>query len=207
MIKIYRLILVTAFVFTACDNKTEKKKMEKSPLKEVFGKDSVHSAPIKVISGAEADILTSLPIRHFPIVDSTDFENFDKSGIHDNGFLKKINFDPKRKDATNFRLNYKVPFSEKFASIVVTYQGGEHELFTTLITIDKDSKIIDKLEIAYDEIAESAFAKTSRIEKNKIVVTNSNWMSEDPIFETETFILENDGKFKKVQAGTAQELN
>lgn len=184
------LSLITAFLFSACNGKTEKKYTES------VAKDSIPAKADKEISIAKTDLLANLPERNFPVTDSTTFDNFQKFGMRDNGFLKLIKFDPRRKDATNFRLNYKIPFSENFTSIVITYQGGENELFTILLTVDKNDKIIDKLEIAYDEIAESAFGKTSKIEKDKIVVTNSNWMiGEKPIFKDETYVLEENGKF------------
>ncbi|WP_114790768.1 hypothetical protein U0035_20315 [Niabella yanshanensis] len=185
------MFLITAFFFQACGSQKEK-----SPISTTqdISKDNI---PIKTNKEISPGPTTTLPLRHFPVTDSTSFDDFEKSGIPDTGFLKRINFDPRRKDANNFRLNYQLPFSDSFTSVVISYQCGENELFTTLVTINKDNKIIDKLEIAYDEVAESAFGKTSKIEKDKIVVTSSNWMSEPPMFETETYILTNDGKFKK----------
>jgi len=194
MKKLTTLFLITAFLFYACESKTEKKATES------VAKDSIPAKVDKEIPIAKTNLLANLPIRNFPITDSTTFDNFEKSGIRDNGFLKSIKFDPRRKDATNFRLNYKIPFSENFTSVVITYKGGENELFTILLTVDKNDKIIDKLEIAYDEIAESAFRKTSKIEKDKIVVTNSNWMIEEkPIFKDETYVLDKTGKFEKMK--------
>ncbi|OCA77148.1 hypothetical protein BBI01_01410 [Chryseobacterium artocarpi] len=191
MKKIITICLATTYLFSACNSKTEKKTTES------VAKDSIPAKTDKAISIAKTDLLANLPERNFPITDSTTFDNFEKFGMRDNGFLKRIKFDPRRKDAANFRVNYKIPFSENFTSVVVTYQGGENELFTILLTVDKNDKIIDKLEIAYDEIAESAFGKTSKIEKNRIVVTNSNWMIEEkPIFKDETYVLEENGKFK-----------
>jgi len=199
MKKLITLFLLAAFLFVACDNKTEKKTKEGSIEKEAVDGDSLRTVSIKRNIATETDLLTSLPIRHFPITDSTRFENLEKLGIPDNGLLKKINFDPRRKDATNFRLNYSIPFSKNFGALVVTYQCGENELFTTLITINNENKIIDKLDVAYDEVAESAFNKVSKIEKDKITITSSNWMEEEPIFDTETYIVESNGKFKKLQ--------
>lgn len=191
-------MLITVFLFPACNSQTEKETTKTSLTTTGTAKDSSHTETHKEISIAETNLLADLVERNLPITDSTNFDNFEKSGIRDKGFLKQIKFDPRRKDATNFRLNYTIPLSEIFTSVVITYQGGEHELFTTLITVNKENKIIDKLEIAYDEIAESAFGKTSEIEKDKIVVTSSNWMSEQPVFEAETYIIENSGKFKKM---------
>lgn len=187
------ICLTTAFLFSACDSKTERKATEG------IATDSISAGAGKEIHQPKKEVLANLSVHNFPITDSTNFDNFEKSGMPDTGFLKRVKFDPKRKDAVNFRLNYKIPFSENFTSVVITYQCGEHELFTTLLTVDKNDKIIDKLEIAYDEIAESAFSKASKIEKDKIVVTNSNWMSEEPVIETETYILDKTGKFEKMK--------
>ncbi|WP_313492034.1 MULTISPECIES: hypothetical protein [Sphingobacterium] len=194
MKKIHILILISAFVFTACNGNKEKNTTE-TERTEAIVKDSIAATTNIAVSYADNSMLAKIPLRDFPITDSTRFENFEKYGIPDTGLLKKINFDPRRKDATNFRINYRVPFSENFSSVVVTYRCGENELFTTLITIDKQNKIIDKLNIAYDEVAESAFSKTSKIEKDKIIVTSNNWMNEEPIFETETYTVESNGKF------------
>lgn len=207
MKKLITLFLVTAFLFTACDSKTGKKTTEKLQTPEGIAKDSIHINTNKAISNAATSLLATLPVRHFPITDSTNFDNFEKYGMPDKGFLNRIKFKPEHTDARNFRLNYKIPFSEKFTAAVVTYQSGDHELFTLLITLSPKNKIIDRLEIAYDEVAESAFRKTSKIEKDKIVVTSSNWMNEEPIFETETYILQSNGKFKIVQAGTNKQTN
>ena len=196
------LLLITVFLFSACKGEAEKKNAVAQTATQNVARDNFDKVSNKEISNTEIDILGRLPVKHFPIEDSTSFDNFEKSGIADKGFLKQIKFDPRRKDATNFRLNYKIPFSENFTSVVFTYQCGEHELLTTLITINKEYKILDQLVIAYDEVAESAFGKTSKIENGKIVVTSSNWMmSEEPVFESETYILENNGEFKKVHVG------
>lgn len=189
------IFLISPLFFMACDIKTGNK--TKSTITQDISKDGIPANTKKEITYKEPNLIATVPVRHFPITDSTSFDDFEKSGVPDTGILKRIKFDPRRKDATNFRLNYQIPFSDNFISVVVTYQCGEHELFTTLITINKEYTIIDKLEIAYDEVAESAFGKTSTIEKDKIVVTSANWMGEQPVFETETYILTSDGKFKK----------
>ncbi|MDR6786633.1 ABC-type enterochelin transport system substrate-binding protein [Pedobacter africanus] len=194
------LILITVFLFTACNSQNEKETTKTSLTTTGTAKDSSHTQTDKEISNVETNLPGSLVERNLPITDSTNFDNFEKFGMRDKGFLKRIKFDPRRKDATNFRLNYKIPFSENFTSVVITYKGGENELFTILLTVDKNDKIIDKLEIAYDEIAESAFGKTSKIEKDKIVVTSSNWMNaEKPIFKDETYVLDKTGKFEKMK--------
>ncbi|PRD54743.1 hypothetical protein C5749_15025 [Sphingobacterium gobiense] len=189
----------------SCGNKTQKETKVPQPKTESAINDTVPSDTHEEVPSAAIRLLKTLPVRDLPITDSTRFDDFEKIGIPDNGFLKRIQFSPEHTDAKNFRLNYKIPFSENFTSAVVTYQSGEHELFTTLITLSKEDKIIDRLEIAYDEIAESAFGKSSSIEKDKITVTDWNWMSEEnPVSENKTYILQQDGTFKTVPSAQNQ---
>lgn len=191
------LFLISPFSLLSCNSKTLKEITAAHVKMESATRDSFPVGTSEEVSTAESHVLKKLPVRNFPITDSTRFENFEQTGTPDNGFLKRINFNPEHTDAKNFRLNYTIPFSKSFTSLVLTYQNGEHELFTTLITLSKEDEIIDRLEIAYDEIAESAFSRTSKIEKDKITVTDWNWMSgEKPVSESKTYILQQDGKFK-----------
>lgn len=200
MKKILPLALITAFLFQSCDPKTEKKTTEIAiATQKVVAEDRLPTSDDQKKLNAAEDELEKLPIRDFPIVDSSRFEFFDKTGTPDKTFLKDIQFKTKHQDAHNYRLNYRIPFSENFKAFVVTYQSGEHELITEIVTLTKENKMIDQLEIAYDEIAESAFFKSSKIDKNKIVVTSENWMSEEnPIYESKTYVLQSNGKFKEI---------
>ncbi|GGG88930.1 hypothetical protein GCM10007415_23770 [Parapedobacter pyrenivorans] len=191
------LFLIPPFFLVSCGNKTQKETRVAQPKTESAINDTVPSDTHEEVPSAAIRLLKTLPVRDLPITDSTRFDDFEKIGIPDNGFLKRIQFNPEHTDAKNFRLNYTIPFSENFTSLVITYQSGEHELFTTLITLSKEDKIIDSLEIAYDEIAESAFAKSSSIEKNKIIITDWNWMTGEPhVDERRTYAVQQNGKFE-----------
>ena len=184
------IILVSFFTFLSCDNKVEKKSNEKL---DTITNNEKENPKLKV------NLFENIPTKNFPIIDSTNFDNFESFGRPDNGILKKIKLETNKEDTKNYRINYIIPFSENFTSITVTYQSGDHEMFTSIITINSENEIIDMLEIAYDEIAESAFQKTSKIDKEKIIITEWNWMSEEPDTEIETYILLSNGKFKKVK--------
>ncbi len=184
------IILVSFFTFLSCDNKVEKKSNEKL---DTITNNEKENPKLKV------NLFENIPTKNFPIIDSTNFDNFESFGKPDNGILKKIKLETNKEDTKNYRINYKIPFSENFTSITFSYQSGDHELFTSIITVNNQNEIIDILEIAYDEIAESAFQKTSKIDKEKIIVTEWNWMSGEPITEIETYILQDSGKFKKVK--------
>lgn len=147
----------------------------------------------------EEAVLKNLPVRNFVITDSTNFDNYQEQGIAEDTFIKKIKFKTSNSTAEHFRLRYKVPFSENFNAVVITYRDGEHELFTTLVTLDKSGNIIDQLDIAYDEIAESAFSKIGKLEKDRISIQSWNYMNEVPTHEESIFTVLESGKFKPLK--------
>lgn len=147
----------------------------------------------------EEAVLKNLPVRNFVITDSTNFDNYQEQGIADDVFIKKIKFKTSNSTAEHFRLRYKVPFSENFNAVVITYRDGEHELFTTLVSLDKSGNIIDQLDIAYDEIAESAFSKIGKLEKDRISIQSWNYMNEVPTHEESIFAVLESGKFKHLK--------
>lgn len=144
----------------------------------------------------EDDVLKKLPVRNFVITDSTNFDNYQAQGIADDIFIKKIKFKTSNSTAEDFKLRYKVPFSGNFSAVVITYRDGEHELYTTLVTLDKSGDIIDQLDIAYDEIAESAFSKIGTLEKDRISIQSWNYMNEVPTHEESIFTVLETGRFK-----------
>ena len=138
-----------------------------------------------------------IPTRSFPIVDSTNFDNYkDQDGIKDDLFIQEIEFKKNNPDAENIRLRYRLNYSDHYYSAVISYRSGEHELFTTLVNISETKKIIDQLVIAYDEIAESALRKISSIDQDKIVIEDWNYFNEDPINKVTKYEISKDGKFK-----------
>jgi hypothetical protein len=94
---------------------------------------------------------------------------------------------------SGFLLNYKLNLSDNFYALVVSYQLSEMELFTSIITYDKEYNIIDLLMIAYDEIAESWFRTESIIYKDHIIVENSG-----PVMNEETGYPSDEYQTKKV---------
>ena len=191
------LLLLTAGLFQFCDNKSKLKTAQTKQQAAVETEKLEHNR-INRIDSADKELLQSLPIMEVPLIDSTNFDNFERIGVPDNGFLKRAGLKTSEAEAKNFRLNYHIPFSTSFATVAITYQSGDHELFTALLTLDNQRKVIDRLVIAYDEIAESAFRKTSEIQNDIVVVTSANWMEAAPVYEFETYVLQPDGTFKKL---------
>lgn len=163
-------------------------------------KNIVHETSLtlndELIEDENFQLFPKIPTLSFPMVDSTNFDNYkDKAGIKDDLFIQEIGFQKKNPNAENIRLRYRLRFSDQYYSSVISYRNGEHELFTTLVNTNENKKIIDQLNIAYDEIAESALRKLSAIDQNKIIVEDWNYMNEEPIKKTSTYKISKEGKF------------
>ena len=143
-----------------------------------------------------------LPVKDFPITDNTNFNWYDPTERDkiDEKEIKRLNLKSlseytKTEDAS-FHYNYRIHFSDDFYSIVISI-GFDMALATYLVNFDKNDKIIDKIEIAFDETAESIYQKTSDIYQNKIVVEAETSYDEPIYIKTENYIIEKDGTFKE----------
>jgi hypothetical protein len=144
------------------------------------------------------EIFNKIPLKQFPIIDSTNFNNFDfEIKSEDNILLKKIANQLNVHFAENYKFSYRLLFSDEFYSVVINYEVGEHELFTALLNLNSSFEIIDRVDIAYDEIAESYFQTKSKIEKHKIEIEQTSWMDEEQIIEISNYAISPEGKFIK----------
>ncbi|WP_312818803.1 hypothetical protein [Kaistella carnis] len=193
-----RYLLISAVIFstTDCQEKSSKNQVSFKDINIV--KDTLAVIKEKNIDDPINNKFPDLPNKSFPLIDSTNFDNYQNLGIKNDLFFKKIQFKKDQPEIQNSRLRYQLHFSEKFQSVVISYYQGEHELFTTLVNISENDQIIDQLDIAYDEIAESAFRKTSSINQNKIVVEDWNYMNDEPIKTITTYQISQKGKFKLI---------
>ena len=195
--KLHLLILAVIFSTIGCQEKSPIG--QSSSIQTEISKDTVTAIQENNTDKRINNHFLDLPNKNWPLVDSTNFDNYNhQQGIKNDLFFKKIQFKKDQPEIENSRLRYQVHFSEKFQSVVISYYQGEHELFTTLINIDKNDQIIDQLDIAYDEIAESGFRKTSSINQNKIVVEDWNYMNDEPIKTITTYQISKEGKFKLI---------
>ena len=195
--KRYLLILAVVFSTTGCQEKSSKNQYSFKETNIV--KDTLAVIKEKNIDDPINNQLPDLPNKSFPLIDSTNFDNYNhQQGTKNDLFFKKIQFKRDQPEIEHSRLRYQVHFSEKFQSVVISYYKGEHELVTTLANLGENNQIIDLLDIAYDEIAESAFRKTSSITQNKIVVEDWNYMNDEPIKTTTTYQISQEGKFKLI---------
>ena len=191
------LILAVIFATTACQEKSSKNQSSSKETKIL--KDTATVAKEKNILNTISNKFPDVPNKSLPLVDSTNFDNYNHhQGIKNDLFFKKIAFKKDQPEIENSRLRYQLDFSERFQSMVISYYQGEHELFTTLLNIGKNDQIIDQLDIAYDEIAESAFRKTSSVDQNKIIVEDWNYMTDKPTRTVTTYEISKEGKFKLI---------
>lgn len=131
-----------------------------------------------------------------PFVDSTNFDNFIETNLLSDAEVGLLKLKMLNDNATNFFIRYRVPFSLGFKSIVVTYKGSEEEQFTTLINYNNEWNIIDKIDIAYDEVAESAFRKISTIDTTTLKIDEIDLTGEKPSHTIITYKILNNGHFK-----------
>ncbi|WP_373710001.1 hypothetical protein [Kaistella sp.] len=195
--KIPILILAVIFATTGCYEKSSKNQSSSKETKIL--KDTVTVVKEKNILNTINNQFPDVSYKSLPMADSTNFDNYNhQQGIKNDIFFKKIAFKKDQPEVENSRLRYQLDFSERFQSVVISYYQGEHELFTTLIIIGKNDQIIDQLDIAYDEIAESAFRKTSSIDQNRIIVEDWNYMTDEPTKTVTAYQISKEGKFKLI---------
>lgn len=161
--------------------------------KNVIIKNSKESPESK---DTDISIFNKIETIHFPFIDSTNFDNFKPTNELADKMLDILHLKSIHKDADHFYIQYKAPFSNHFKSIIVTYQVGEHELFTSLINYNNNYEIIDNIVISYDEIAESMFRIESNLSTNLIQVNKSSWIDENLTLEIERYEVLKNGKFK-----------
>lgn len=189
------LLTIAGLLFLmSCNQQNEKTNTNKPEQEEVVAEKQ------EDLKNTTATIpeLEELSLKEFPFVDSTNFDNDDNKGLKDADLLKRIRFDVEEVNLEQVRLRYKLNYSPNYYSVVLTYPLGEHELITTLFNINKRGKILDFLDIAYDEIAESAFRKESLLKKNEVVLTDWNYMSEEPTKTVTRYSINEQGKFEEV---------
>ena len=154
----------------------------------------------------ELDFLKKLKAVSLPYRDSTNFDNHtDKPQMRETE-IEQLRLKSKIPDGFGFTLNHKLIISPQFHAVVVSYQPDNEALCTALITYDKDYNIIDMLEIAFDEIAESMFRKESTVYTDHITVENMYCVDiccmegGAPTIETTDYKIESDGTFTSLPA-------
>ena len=149
--------------------------------------------------GGSAIDLTAIPEKSLPYTDSTNLDNFNNDGISNPALISAIKFEGEFENVQDVRIRYKLNFSDDITGLVVTYPIGEHELNTTLLLLNKELKLVDQMDIAYDEIAESAIREISLIEKEKLSIEHWNYFSDEPTVEKKVYQIRQDGKLQAIK--------
>ncbi|MDW7692228.1 hypothetical protein R9C00_14195 [Flammeovirgaceae bacterium SG7u.111] len=136
----------------------------------------------------------SLVLQSLPYTDSTNFDNstegpFLSDELFTDLSLQKI-LPYEMNTLREIWIRNRLELSADFHTVVVSFMPSEHELFTTLVSYNKDMELIDFLHIAYDEIAESCARSSSYIEGNMIDVYNINFCRDEAsVSDTTTYTL------------------
>lgn len=180
------LFLLLCSAITACSgNKAENQSTDPTPdIEETLKK---------------ADLLAFVPFRKMPLRDSTNFDNFDEKEALSKDLVAKLHLKDIEADYEHYYSRYRLAFADGIDAVVITAMV-ETEMKTYLITYNKeDYQVIDKLLIAYDEIAESALRTESKISAKGIEVIETNYWGDEPEATVKKYRLENSGKFTQLK--------
>lgn len=169
VLKIFLLLFLS--IAFSCQ---KKKELETIAVESDSKEDIVTELP----ANSEFTFLESAPERKLPLIDSTNFDNFSSKKFLSQSQLELIQSKKIADNSENLVVNYKLNLSENFKTFIFTYNKGEMELFSTLVNYDNNYKFISKLDISYDEIAESWFRTESKINHKEIIVNKLNYTEE-----------------------------
>jgi hypothetical protein len=141
------------------------------------------------------DLFATVPFKKLPVVDSTNFDNFNGENRLSEKLVYKLQLKSIDSNYKNFHSRYRLALSTDIDLVVITF-AAENEMKTFLISYTKeDYQLIDKVMISYDEIAESAFQSVGKITANEVVVTNYNYMDNEPKTDVKRYRIDKTGKF------------
>lgn len=200
-------IALSLLMLLSCTDKTQptqskKTQPEHTPQSKTEA-TTVKSKPAQELPFKKVDVAT------FPVSEDTSFDTYDESYRQSHPTSRvyspltkeqvhKLGLQSWLKIGSNFSVNYELPYSKNFRTFVFTYQKGEMELSTVMVTFDQNNTKIDELEVAYDEIAESWLWTKSNIAKNKIEVKEYSGMDEETKITTTVYRLDKNGHFKTI---------
>lgn len=176
----YPSIALVLIYLTACNgNRTQSNTPDNQ---------SIHK-PLK-----QVDLLNHIPFRKAPFADTTNFDNFNNENRLSNTLVSKLHLKSIEPNYEAFYARYRLAVSTNVDAVVVT-MSNENELKTYLITFHKvEYEIIDKVIIAYDEIAESMTRTEAKIYSDELVITNYSYWEEEPSIEINRYRIEKSGK-------------
>lgn len=194
MVKVFFFLTISAILFSCKESSKESKDSTTTGNSENKEVNVVTENP----ESEEYSFLSDYPYKALPLIDSTNFNNVNstkdltaqqKDFLHLDTILGENYSDILQSPQISYRIN----LSENFSTVVITYELGEHELFSTLINYDTNFKPIAWKDIAYDEIAEGLIRKQSKIYKDSIVISQISYFDEVPDTTFTRFKLDKNG--------------
>lgn len=134
------------------------------------------------------------PVKQLPLVDSTNFDNHVEGKLlskEEQKLLKlpSVFVDQLNDEKVKIGISYLPKISDNFQSVVFYFYPNNTEVISMLVNYDKNFTIINSQVLAYDEISEGMLKTTSKLDKNRIELTE--YISENP--STLYFKISNNG--------------
>ncbi|WP_299161204.1 hypothetical protein [uncultured Tenacibaculum sp.] len=134
------------------------------------------------------------PVKQLPLIDSTNFDNHVEGKLlskEEQKLLKlpSVFIDQLNDEKAKIGISYLPKISDNFQSVVFYFYPNNTEVISMLVNYDKNFTIINSQVLAYDEIAEGMLKTTSKLDKNRIELTE--YISENP--STLYFKISNNG--------------
>ena len=198
--KIYFFIIILAFNIVSCNTKV------KTEDTKTVSSISESNSPAKL-----NEIWKSLPLKSFPVIDSTNFDNIIKSTEFKKEEIRilKLNkvYPAIEKENADFKVypSYKIILSDEYYTLILNIYKGEHEIETLLINYTKDEKIISYKVISYDEIAEGLSRKHAAINKHIITVIDEFYGDKKQI-DTTKFHINRNGEINQIKTKFSSNL-
>lgn len=179
--------IFTSFILITCSLKAKNSKVAVYHIQETIEnlvEDAKSASPKEKRNTNFGDVIKNIKEKPLPLTENTNFDDFIEAEDYkevDVKSLKLLEIYPNfHKEGYGFRAIrcYKIAFSKAFYSVVVTLLKGDNEMESVLINYGLNGNIVDSKVISYDEIAESVFKIESRIEQNKLTISNIADMEE-----------------------------
>ena len=138
------------------------------------------------------------PVKQLPLIDSTNFSNHVEGKLlskEEQKLLKlpSIFEDQLNNEKAKIGISYLPKISDDFQSVVFYFYPNNVEVISMLVNYDKDFTIINSQVLAYDEITDGMLKTTSKLDKNRIELTE--YISDNP--STLYFKILNDGNISR----------
>ncbi len=122
-------------------------------------------------------------VKQLPLIDSTNFDNHVEGKLlskEEQKLLKLPSVFPDQlsNEKAKIGISYLPKVSDNFQSIVFYFYPNSTEVISMLVNYDKSFTIINSQILAYDEISEGMLKTTSKLDKNRIELTE--YISENP---------------------------